>query len=78
MSVVDQERDGLKFGSSCGVEKKVRIQQFGSLPMSSVCLCVHLALLAFVCECVCVYKSSSTAAENCLVVIQNSVLLSGL
>lgn len=27
---------------------------------------------------VCFYKSSSTAAENCLVVIQNSVLQSGL
>lgn len=28
-----RERDGLKFGSSCGVEKKVRTEQFGSLPV---------------------------------------------
>lgn len=28
-----RERDGLKFGSSCGVENKVRTEQFGSLPV---------------------------------------------
>lgn len=31
-----RERDSLKFGSSCGVEKKVRTEQFGSLP---ACVC---------------------------------------
>lgn len=34
-----RERDGLTFGSSCGVEKKVRTEQFGSLP---VCVCARV------------------------------------
>lgn len=60
-----RERDGLKFGSSCGVEKKVRMEQFGSLP---VCVFVdERRECMFLC-----YMSCYTSVKNCLVVIQNT------
>lgn len=45
------ERDGLKFGSSCGVENKVRIEQFGSLPVSSMCVLGPACISMCVCLC---------------------------
>lgn len=60
-----RERDGLKFGSSCGVEKKVRMEQFGSLP---VCVFVWMRER----ECMFCVMSCYTSAKNCLVVIQNT------
>lgn len=63
-----RERDGLKFGSSCGVEKKVRMEQFGSLP---VCACVFVWMRERECMFLC-YMSCYTSVKNCLVVIQNT------
>lgn len=53
-----RERDGLKFGSSCGVEKKVRMEQFGSLPV-----CVFVWMRERECVFLC-YMSCYTSAKK--------------